>query len=384
MSYQTSQKPVKEAWNDSRLGYLGCTWFPKFGPKSLAKLQAKFGLNGGMQAWESSEEQMLECNIAKAAASDFQAWREKSNLKDFKNELDEAGIDFVLPWDKIYPNAFRNSSTPPAALFWRGAPLDSRIWISVVGTRKMSPYGEQATKSIVKGLVQNGVGIISGLALGVDGCAHQAAVEANGVTVAVLGSGIDKATIYPQTHLGLAESILLNNGALISELPPRTPGFKSNFPIRNRLIATLSRATIVVEADKDSGSMLTAKLALDENREVFAVPGPITNPGSEGPHLLIRQGAQLCASADDVLGLRPGLNLQAEMPRDITEEQRKFLDLCRTPVHVDDMARFLQMSPAAVSSVCTSLEIMDLIHDCGGHVYELTTLGRMALQGKKD
>ncbi len=379
MSYQNKSPNVKTEWDDSRLGWLGCAWCEKFGPKTLQKLQARYGENQGDHAWQSPAQDLLDLGITQTAVDYFIKWRADLKLEDLKLKLASQGIDFFLPWDEQFPKNIKNSSCPPGALFWRGAPCDQRPWIAVVGTRKMSAYGQKSTEAIVHDLVDMGAGIVSGLALGIDACAHQSALDAGGLTAAVLGCGLDDQTIYPASNKNLADRILLNQGALISEFPPETKPFRAHFPQRNRIIATLTQATLVVEAGEQSGSVLTAKLALDENREVFAVPGPINNPGSFGTHELIKQGAQVCTCAQDILREIKNITEQAAPNRPLTQEERRILDLCRTPAHIDELIRLLNYSPAATAATCTSLEMMDAIQETENQCWQLTHKGRKML-----
>ncbi len=381
MSYQNITKIVNTPWNSSRLGWLGLAWCEKTGPVSLAKLHNFFGFDSGDKAWQAGKKELINAGLSEKIAEDICSWKANINLDDLKNQLDQSGIDFILPWDKNYPTILKQSHTPPGGLFWRGTSIDNRPWIAVVGTRKMSAYGERATKLIVIGLVERGAGIVSGLALGIDGAAHKAALEAGGKTIAVLGSGIDDASIYPESHKNLAEQILLSGGAIISEFPPKTPGLRHHFPQRNRIIASLCRATVVVEADLKSGSVLTAKNALDENRDVFAVPGPITSEGSNGVHDLIKNGASICENASDILNSPTKQSTPIPtLGRELSMDERNILDLCRTPTHVDDLSRHLNTSPASIASTCMSLELANALTDTGNQTYELTLTGRALLQ----
>lgn len=379
MSDQNKTTCLKTTWNDSRLGWLGCVWCEKFGPKTLQKLRAKFGEDQGVAAWQISNKELTDLGVTQAVADYFCQWRSGIKLEDLKFELARGSIDFFMPWDESFPKILKNSSCPPGALFWRGAPYDSRPWIAVVGTRKMSPYGQKSTQAIVHDLVDMGAGIVSGLALGIDACAHQSAVDAGGRTMAVLGCGLDDKTIYPASNKNLADRILLNQGALISEFPPQTKPFRAHFPQRNRIIASLTQATLVVEAGEQSGSVLTAKLALDENREIFAVPGPINHPGSFGTHELLKQGAQLCTCAQDILREIKNLTEQTAPGRLLTQEEKRILDMCRTPVHIDELIRLLNYSPAVTAATCTSLEMMDALQETDNQCWQMTNKGRKML-----
>ena len=379
MSYQKQKERIKPTWDDSRLGWLACSWFPKFGPKSLEKLHTYFGDQGGQKAFEASSADLEKAGIIQASINDFSEWKKNKQPQSLKEILDKDGIDFILKSDKDYPAPLRNSSCPPAILFWRGAEWDNRPWIACVGTRRMTNYGAQVAKIIAGDLAAMGAGIVSGMALGIDAATHQACIDNGGRTVAVLGSGSDNATIYPQANLNLSERILLSGGALISEFPPGTKGFKSNFPQRNRIIATLAQATVVIEAGESSGSVLTAKIALDENRDVFAVPGPITSLVSQGVNNLLRQGAQVCTCAKDVLQSQDSQTQEMSLPRLLTTDETHILDLCRNPSSPDDLVQLLNLSPAVVSSTCTELELMGTIQDTGNRLYQLTSLGRNTL-----
>jgi len=381
MSYQKSSSTVKDPWDASRTGWLGIAWYEKFGPQSLAKLQRHFQSTGGESAWHASKNEFLQAGITLSTATSFIDWRATQDPAKFKQILNKYSIDFYLPWDKQYPVALRQSIHPPGALFWRGAPLDTRPWIAVVGTRAMSAYGVHATEIIVRGLVEADAGIVSGLALGIDGKAHDVALQSGGKTVGILACGLDEPSIYPRSNAKLAERILLSGGTLISEFPPFTKALKQHFPQRNRLIAALAKATIVVEAGEKSGSVMTANFAAEDNREVFAVPGPINSLMSKGTNELLRQGAQICASASDVLASAPVKPAIESQPFDhqLTGEERRILEICRTPIHVDDIARLLSFPSAMVSATCMNLELINALQNIGFQQYELTTFGRKLL-----
>ena len=199
---------------------------------------------------------------------------------------------------KLYPKALRAVHNPPNNLFVRGTIQDKPL-VALVGSRKPTAYGEAVAYRIAADLARAGVGIVSGLAYGIDATVHRGALEAGGYTIAVLGSGLD--TIYPRQHAPLAREIVRSGGAVISEYPAGTPPLKHHFPARNRIIAGICLATIVIEAEAKSGSLITAKLALEENRVVGAVPGPITSTRSNGPHYLLKEGALVVTSAADIL-----------------------------------------------------------------------------------
>jgi DNA processing protein len=204
--------------------------------------------------------------------------------------------------DNAYPNLLRDIAGPPQELFYLGA--DPSEWIdrprvAIVGSRAVSAYGKQVTALLARALAERGIVIVSGLALGVDGIAHQACLEAGGTTVAILANGLDR--IYPATHTALGKRILGQGGTIMSEYAAGMPGFKYNFIARNRIVAGLSQALLITEAAEKSGTLHTAKFALEQGRDVLAVPGNITSPGSAGTNQLIKTGAIPVTSVDDVL-----------------------------------------------------------------------------------
>ncbi len=215
-------------------------------------------------------------------------------------------IDKITIKDNNYPRLLKEIYDPPEQLYITGElKAKEKYPLAVVGTRKMSDYGKRVTVFLVKGLVKAGFTIISGLALGIDGLAHQTALDAGGRTIAVLGSGLD--IIYPPEHKKLAADIIKSGGAVISEYPPGARPSRRTFPARNRIVAGLSLAVLVIEAPEKSGALITAKVALDQGREVLAVPGNIYNPNSIGCHKLIKMGAKAVTNPEDVFD---ALNLQ--------------------------------------------------------------------------
>ncbi len=242
-----------------------------------------------------------------------------------------------------------------------------------MGTRKVSGYGRLVTEKLVSELVEAGLTIVSGLARGVDSVAHQTAVKEKGRTLAVLGGGLNH--IFPPENTRLAEEIAKGFGAVLSEFPPDSPSLPGNFPARNRIISGLSRAVLVTEAAEDSGSLITARDALEQGRDVFAVPGPITSELSKGPLTLIKQGALLVTSADEILeelGLGKIINPRLQMTNSIvlSEAEQKIVD-CLAPEskHVDEICRELKISAATVSAALIKMEISGLVKNLGAGVF---------------
>lgn len=284
-----------------------------------------------------------------------------------------------------YPDALHALLQPPAVLHVRGRlELLTHPGIAVVGTRAYSTYGRDATVSIVVGLVRAGYVIVSGLARGIDGIAHRTALDVGGDTVAVLGTGID--VPYPPEHRELFQAIA-ERGCLVSEFPPGTPPRKWHFPQRNRIIAGLSRGVLVVEAPERSGALITAHYALDEGKEVFAVPGPIHNPTSQGPNRLIQDGAALVTSAADILRVlesRTGeplpdplvagveaLELEEAHPQPAASElaHRIWTALESGAMDLETLATDLGAEAAALSVALLELELSGLVEKHPGPRY---------------
>lgn len=203
--------------------------------------------------------------------------------------------------DPRYPRLLKEISDPPSSLWvlGRGTHINMEKTVAVVGTRRITPYGADITQRIVSGLVKNGVTIVSGMAIGVDTAAHRAAIDAGGKTVAVLGCGID--IIAPAVNASLYWDIAGGRGAVVSEIPPGIRTDKKQFVTRNRIISGLSLGVVVIEGGEHSGTLITAKYAADQGRDVFAVPGPVTSPVSRAANILLKNGAKLVESADDIL-----------------------------------------------------------------------------------
>ncbi|EKE19458.1 MAG: hypothetical protein ACD_9C00009G0001 [uncultured bacterium] len=237
--------------------------------------------------------------------------------------------------------------------------------IAIVGSRKLTTYGNQAARSFARDLANNGICVVSGLAFGIDAVAHQGALDAKGKTIAVLGNSLDEESIAPRSNFQLSENIINNGGLLISEFPIKTAASQGTFPARNRIMAGLSQGTLVVEAALKSGSLITANLALDYNRDVFAVPGSIFSPQSEGTHLLIKAGAKLTTSAKDILEeLRLETSQQPSKKPTISmtnEEKNVFSVLSHESLHIDRISKLTKLDTSTISSILAILEIKGAI-----------------------
>ncbi|MFH1036086.1 MAG: DNA-processing protein DprA [Pseudomonadota bacterium] len=288
--------------------------------------------------------------------------------------LEALGGRVVTLLDPEYPPLLSRIYAPPPLLFVRGDLAGCRPGgVALVGSRDMTPYGRRVAEDLARDLARAGVSVISGLARGVDTVAHQAALAAGGHSVGVLGAGLN--IIYPPENARLTTA-LAQKGAVISEFPLGTRPLAGNFPVRNRLISGLSRAVVVVEAGIKSGSLITARHALDQNREVLAVPGPVGTPQSQGCHELIRQGARLLTSAQDLLApgaLPPLLEQAAQAPADPPELPAPAAELLAllgpAPVHVDLLVRESGLKPQEVTALLVNLEMAGLVDQRPGKHY---------------
>ena len=250
----------------------------------------------------ATQKELSEFGIGQELILKLRNLKAEWSVEKLARSLEQSEVQTLPYTDARYPNILKEIFDAPPLLFFRGKLAEqSENCIAIVGSRKMSEYGSLVVPRITKPLLDVGITLVSGLAYGIDSAAHAESVKRGARTIAVLGSGIDPATVYPRGHFRLSEEILEHGGLLLSEQPPQTPGFKQNFIARNRIIAGLSLGVVVVEAKKKSGALLTADFALDFNRSLYAVPGPIYSSLSDGPNALIKSGATLITSGEDIL-----------------------------------------------------------------------------------
>jgi DNA processing protein len=282
---------------DNRRSWLILHLLPDIGRARFHRLLKHFG--SPEAALEASPAELDSAEIGSMAASSVRNWRELVDVDAEMRRIEDAGARIVCFQDEDYPANLRRMAVPPPLLYVRGTlcPIDAAA-VAVIGSRKMSRYGREATREIAGGLARAGVTVVSGLALGVDGQAHREALDAGGRTLAVLGNGLS--SVYPAQHARLAEEIL-ERGALLSEMPMSAEPNAGSFPERNAIIAGLSLGVAVIEAGSQSGTSITAGHALEENRAVYAVPGDITRANSVGTNRLIQEGARLVTCARDIL-----------------------------------------------------------------------------------
>lgn len=325
-------------------------------------------------AWTADYSTLKRSGLEEKIVEEIITQRKKIDPDAEYEKIIQAGINIISQHDTIYPRALREIYPAPAFLYYRGQlKILNKICLAIVGARKYSEYGQRVTEKIIADIAPHNLTIVSGLALGIDGLAHEATLKHNGLAAAVLGSGLNWPNIYPVTNQQLAEKIISSGGLLLSEYPPDTPGFKSNFPQRNRIIAGLSQATLIIEAKASSGSLITAKYALDYNRDVWAIPGNIDRLNSEGTNNLIKLGAKLITSGQDIIEELKLPELPQCPPSQklvLTELEKNVLTLIdREAVHIDKIAQLSKLKINALSELITILEIKGLIKDLGGKNY---------------
>ena len=322
-------------------------------------------------AWEVGIADLQEIGIPRNAVDALIETRKTLVPQKYLESIEKSKIKWITIFDEAYPKLLKQIYDPPVVLYYMG---EIESWnakaIAVVGTRKITGYGRSVTEQFVTDLVGSGLVIVSGLAKGVDTMAHKAAIKAGGQTWVILGGGLNN--IYPAENIGLAKQIIEGFGVVISEHPPDYQSLPGNFPARNRIISGLSLAVLVTEAAIDSGSLITAKEAVEQGRDVFAIPGAITSEMSKGPVSLIREGAKPVFSADEILeelGLVGGI-VNPERDLNLSQEERKVLDcLDNEEMHIDEICRELGLPIHQVSALVLKMEIVGLVRGLGGGIY---------------
>lgn len=274
--------------------------------------------------------------------------------------------------DSNYPELLKKIENPPKKLYYRGQIFKKEKSIAVIGSRTPTAYGKQVTLEFVRFLAKTGLTIISGLAIGIDSLAHQAVLEVKGRTIAVLGSGIDDKSITPPRNKKLAQEILKNDGLLVAEYPPGTPGLPRHFPERNRIIAGLSLAVLIVEAKEKSGALITAGYAWRFKRKVFAIPGSIYSPQSKGCHNLIIKGATLVTSPLEILEkLKLAREKQSTLEIKFESPLEKLIyELIKEkPLSVEEIVEKANQPAEKILQTLTMLELEEKIYNLGGNIY---------------
>lgn len=288
--------------------------------------------------------------------------------------MPQQDIVTITEESETYPPLLREIHDPPRQLYIRGDIdlLHHEPLLAVVGSRKASTYGKNCLVTLLTPLVQAGVPLVSGLAYGIDAAAHRLCVDYNQPTIAVLGSGVDDESIYPKANIKLVHAILNSAGTIISEYEPGTAPFLGHFPARNRIIAGLTAATLVVQAAARSGSLITARLALESGRDVCAVPGAINDPLAQGTNQLIKDGAASITAPEDILTLL-GFDARAAAPErsvSLTPAQQNIYDtISAEPIHVDDLAQITLLPTPVIAAELLQLELAGIVSHVGGMKY---------------
>jgi len=344
----------------------------KIGARTFTKLYKRFGKL--QNVWRAQRRELAEAGLDLGQIEAVGEVISQKNPEKEIQKLKRFKIDVLILPDKTYPKLLKELPDPPGILYIRGKLLpQDEVAIAVVGSRKFTQYGAAVTKEIVYPLARTKITIVSGLALGIDALAHQAALEAKGRTIAVMACGLDQ--IYPVSNIRLADKILASGGAIISEFPLGMPALQHNFPIRNRIIAGLSLGTVVIECAENSGSLLTAAAAIDYNREVFAVPGPIFSETSFGTNRLIKMGAKLVTSYQDILNeLAIEEKVEFNRARQIlpdSKEEEILLNLLREPILIDQLVVKSNLDAAIINATLIQMEIKGKVRNLGGTRYVL-------------
>lgn len=353
--------------------FIGFNLVQGIGPARLRALIDAFG--DIERAWHASAEDLRRVGLDRRSLGNLLKTRARVDLDREVEKAAAAGVQ-VLTWDDPdYPKLLLEIQYPPPVLYVRGSLEPEDAWaVAVVGTRRISVYGREVTRQLTTALTRSGITIVSGMARGIDGVAHRAALDAGGRTIAVFGCGVDR--IYPPKHRELARQIM-EQGALISDYPLGTAPEGSNFPPRNRIISGLSLGVLVTQAGQGSGALITADYAAEQGRDVFAVPGSILAAGSAGANRLIQDGAKMVLEPADIL---EELNLtmvaeqaQARQVLPATETEAALLArLGSEPTHVDELGRSTGLPISEVTSALALMELKGMIRQVGGMKYVAT------------
>jgi len=363
---------------------------PGIGPRAAAKLLERFG--SAEAVYSATRTELEQLRLAPEAIDSIIARDLRSTAEAERTAVRKLGGDVLLLDDGVYPSSLREIYDPPIVLYVKGAWSEclDQPCIGMVGSRKCSTYGQNTAMMLARDLAQRGITVVSGFARGIDAAAHRGALEAGGRTVAVLGTGIDE--VYPRDHKKLAEEILAGGGALVTQFPLGTPPVSENFPYRNRIISGLSLGIVVVEAAENSGSLITARLAMEQNREVFAVPGNITSRNSFGANYLIKgASAKLVQQWQDIatemppqLAAKllpppfsekrtdPSLSDKLELvPEGLSETETSVFQLLNadSPAHVDWLIDKSKLPISELTAALLALEMRELVRALPGRCF---------------
>ncbi len=365
--------------------WVGFSMIPRIGRVKQSQLEGCFG--NLENAWQATPSELKHAGLDKGVISAITYCRPKISLDEEMEKLDRYGVKAISFHNPEYPSRLKEIYDYPPLLYVRGSLLPQDEWcLAVVGTRRATVYGRQVAEEIVTDLARSQITIVSGLAKGIDSIAHQSALEAGGRTIAVFGCGLD--IVYPAENATLARDII-QHGALLSEYPLGTRPKADNFPRRNRIMSGLSLGVLVVEGDEKSGAMITARMALEQNREVFAIPGSILSSASRGTNHLIQDGAKLVRNYTDILeelnltAVAQQIELKEVIPASDTEALL-LKQLSAEPAHIDEVCCSTGLPIATVSSTLAMMELKGLVKQVGNMNYVLSREAREGYKVKVD
>jgi DNA processing protein len=365
--------------------WVGFSLIPRIGRVKLSQLESHFG--NLEKAWRATPSELKHAGLDRGAVNAVTYWQSKISLDEEMEKLERYGVKVLTFHDKDYPSRLKEIYDYPPLLYIRGSILPQDEWcLAVVGTRRATVYGRQVAEEIVTDLARSQITIVSGLAKGIDSIAHHSALEAGGRSIAVFGCGLD--VVYPAENAALARDII-QHGAIISEFPLGTRPRADNFPRRNRIMSGLSLGVLVVEADEKSGAMITASRALEQNREVFAIPGSILSPASSGTNRLIQEGAKLVRDYTDILeelnltAVAQQMELKEVIPASDTEALL-LKQLSAEPTHIDEVCCSTGLPVSTVSSTLSMMELKGLVKQVGNMNYILSREAREGYKVKVD
>ena len=374
-----SNIPIKtnlKAMDESARRYLiGLNLIPEITPRRMGILLSHFP--SPQAIWEAPLAALARLPNFSEAAPRIVAQRDEGAIDHELQRAKKLNARILTLLDPDYPPLLREIDDPPAVLYLNGeGKIDTTRTIAIVGTRRASGYGRAMAHKLAMELARSGIAVVSGLALGIDTAAHRGALAGNGRTIGVLGSGLGH--LYPADNARLARKIIDSGGLVLSEFPIDTRPTKWTFPQRNRVISGLSRGVVVVEAPEKSGALITARLALEQGREVFAVPGLVTSAVSKGTNRLIQDGARLVMHVDDILSefpdlvglLSPTAAETKDQARSLTPVQQRVYDLIGLePTHIDDIIARGNVSPTEAAHTLLILQMENLIQEVEGRRY---------------
>jgi DNA processing protein len=369
------------------IDWIALNMTPDVGPLAAARLLARFG--SASAVFHATRTELESLKLKPISVDSILSRQLHKRAEDELERVKQLGGDVLILDDGSYPALLRETDDPPPVLYVKGdwQACFEQPCVGVVGSRQCSTYGENASEMLSRDLASRGITIVSGLARGIDAAAHKGAIAGNGRTIAVMGTGLDN--VYPRENNGLVREILANGGCLVTQFPLATPPLKDNFPYRNRIISGLSYGVLIVEANERSGSLITARLAAEQNREVMAVPGNITSGNSFGTNYIIKSGAKLVQQWQDVVAelpseiaasiLPPKIDKEKSekgkqktlAPTDLNDNERKIWSIL-TPddaTHIDILLETSGLSFGDLNNALVSLDIRDLIRVLPGKNY---------------